>query len=128
VVDEDAVLRREPFVSLSGASPGLEESAVRVELKDGGRRDAALRLRRIECRGLLAVRDRIGPVEHPEVIVRIDGDAADLSADPLVRQGLRPQRIGLEERHLLPVRLRGCPRQECHRDAGCHGGHNTDGA
>ena len=43
-------------------------------------------------------------MEDPHVVVRIDGDAADLSGHPLVRQRLRPERIRLEQRHLARLR------------------------
>ena len=54
-----------------------------------------------------AIRNRRRTVEHPDVVVRIDGDAADLAGHPFVRQRLRPQRIRLEQRHLRPSDLRG---------------------
>jgi len=37
--------------------------------------------------------------------VRIDGYTADLAGDPLVRQRLRPERVGLEHRHLARLRV-----------------------
>jgi hypothetical protein len=43
-------------------------------------------------------------VEDPDVVVRIDGHAADLPGDPFVRQRLRPERIGLEDRDLACLR------------------------
>jgi len=45
-------------------------------------------------------------MKDPDVVMRIDGDAADLSGDPLVRQRFEPQRIRLELRHLLSRGLR----------------------
>ena len=55
VVHEDAVLGGGPLVALTGAAPGLQELAVRSEFQNGRRRNAALRLRGIQRRGLFAV-------------------------------------------------------------------------
>jgi hypothetical protein len=50
-------------------------------------------------------------MEYPDVVVGIDGNAANLTADPLVWQGLGPERIGFEERHLLAIPLRAFGRR-----------------
>src|SRR6266849_2050864 len=44
---------------------------------------------------------------NPDVVVRVDREAAHGSGHPLVRQRLRPQRIRLEERHLRYGRADG---------------------
>ena len=66
--------------------------------QNGRRRNAALRLRRLERRGLLAVGNARFAVEHPDVVVRIHRHAADRAGHPLVGQRLRPQRIRPERR------------------------------
>ena len=105
VVDEYPVLRGEPFIAGARRAPRLQEPAIGVELQDGGRRNAAFRLWRVERRASFAFRDGGRAVEDPEVVMRIDRQAADLAGGPLVGQRLRPERIRLEERHLLPGRL-----------------------
>src|SRR5262249_24065953 len=85
IVDEDAMFRGEPFVSLSCATPRLEELSVRVEFQHGWRGNAALRLWRFESGGLLAIRNCCGAMKDPNVVVGIDGDAAHLSCHPFVR-------------------------------------------
>ena len=43
-------------------------------------------------------------MNHPDVVLGIDGDAADLAEDPVVRQRLWPGRIDGESRDIAGVR------------------------
>ncbi len=62
------------------------------------------RLTRIERSVLIVVIQRSGAASHPNVIVRIDEDAAHLAEHPIVRQLLRPVWIRFELRHILTRR------------------------
>ncbi len=84
VVDMDAVLALRPLVARAGAAPGLDEIARRVEHHDRRRRH----------RGLLRL-ERARPVQHPDVVLRIDGDAGRIAELPL-RRHLRPAGVDLE--------------------------------
>src|SRR5581483_10685021 len=42
------------------------------------------------------VGERARPLEHPDIVLRIDRHAADLTEDPVMRQRLRPVRIDAE--------------------------------
>jgi hypothetical protein len=55
------------------------------------------------------------PAVHPDVIVRIDVDAAYLAEHPVVRQGLRPVWIGFKLRRVLSC---GAQRQGEENDSG----------
>src|SRR5204862_5563186 len=113
-VDEDAVLGPEPLVSRARTAPGLQEFAIRRELEHRRRRKAALRLRWRERRGPLGFRDAPRALEHPDVVVGVDGDTANGAGDPVVRQQLRPERIGLE---LRPGRAPALRMTRARRDA-----------
>ena len=104
-VHEDPVLRVRPLIAGTGPAPGLKQLSARREFEHRRRRNAALGLRRRERGGLLAVGNTRLPVKHPDVVVRVDRDAAHRAGDPSIRQRLRPQRIRVEQRHLRPARL-----------------------
>ena len=102
VVDQDGVLLQRPVVAevVAGAAPRLHDVAGLVEHQHRRRRHAAFRARRIERCAFLVVGQRARPLKHPDVVLRVDGDAADLAEDPVVRQRLRPVRIDPERRAL----------------------------
>src|SRR5580698_285046 len=75
-IDEDSVLRREPFVARPRAAPCLKELSVSVEFQNRWRGNAALRLGRVEGGGLFTVRNRRRPMKDPDIVVRIDGNSA----------------------------------------------------
>jgi len=79
VVDKQAVLRVRPVVALARSSPGLHKPAVRVEFQDW-RRGAVFLIRR----------HLTEPVQHPDMIASIDGDAGDDADDPVAGQRWRP--------------------------------------
>jgi hypothetical protein len=83
VVDIDAVLVRRPVVAFPGPAPRLDDVAVLIEFDDRRRRLAALDVWR--RRGALLARVECArPLIDPDVILRVDEDAADLPEDPLV--------------------------------------------
>src|SRR5918993_5550816 len=96
----DAVLVLRPVVALAGATPGLDQLAVRIELQHRGRWHAAFRARGAEARRLLVVGERLWPLHHPDMVLSIDRDARRLPHDPVIRQRLRPARVDLELRRL----------------------------
>src|SRR5262249_40667104 len=94
------VLLLGPVVTLAGAAPGLHHIAFRIEFDDRGRRHAALRSRWIGGGELLAARETSRALDDPDVVALIDRDATDLPERPVVGQGLRTERVGLEFRHI----------------------------
>ena len=106
LVDVNAVLGLRPFVARARPAPAPEQLAVGGELQHRRRRDAAARLGRILLRALLVVDQRRRPVDDPDVVLAVDGDAGDLAEDPFVGQGLGPERIN-GELGRLGVGLRG---------------------
>jgi len=72
-----------PVVAFPGPAPRLDDVAVLIEFDDRRRRLATLDVWR--RRGALLARvERSGTLVDPDVILRIDEDAADLAEDPLV--------------------------------------------
>ena len=99
VVDVDAVLALGPVVALAGAAPVADQVAGLVEHQHRRRGRAALGLRRILLGGEIALVERARPLHHPDVIEAIDPDAGDLAEQPVVGQGLGPERIDQELRN-----------------------------
>jgi hypothetical protein len=97
VVDEDPVLVGGPLITLTGTAPGLDDLSFLIELDDRRCRDAAPDTRRCSA-ALLTVGQRAGAMEDPDVILRVDIDAAGLADDPIVRERFRPGRVDLEFR------------------------------
>src|SRR4030095_15833449 len=55
---------------------------------------------------LLVVGERARAMDHPDMPLRIDGDAADLAEQPVVRQRLWPRRVAVEGRDVTGMRGR----------------------
>ena len=83
-----------------GEAPALDEVAVGVELHDRRRRRAAFVARRLQRGAFLVVGERARPLQHPDMVVGIDGDARHLAQQPVVGQRLGPERIDLELRRV----------------------------
>ena len=96
VVDEEAVLPVGPLVAVTGTAPGLDDVAFLVELDHRRRGDAALRGRRVGRGAALALGQRPRPVQHPDVVARVDRHADDVTEQPLVGKRLRPEWIHLQ--------------------------------
>ena len=75
VVHEDAVLAVGPVEPRPGSAPGAQECAVGIELEQRWRRLRALPLGH-----------RARTVQHPDVVVAVDGHARRLPQHPVVRQ------------------------------------------
>ncbi len=102
VVDKNGMLLQRPVVAkiVARPAPRLDHVARLIEHQYRWRRHAALRSRRIERRALLVVGERARPLEHPDIVLRIDSHATDLSEDPVIRQRPRPIGIDAECRRL----------------------------
>src|SRR5262249_10564656 len=89
MVDEDTVSVIAPFVIGTVAAPALHPLAGLVEFDHRRRRHAADYVR---CgrRALLAGIERARALIDPDVVLRIDENAADGADDPIARQGLWP--------------------------------------
>ena len=104
LVDLDAVFAPDPLIAFAGAAPGAQQVAVAVEFQHWRRGDAAFRARRRQRGAFLVVGQRARPVDQPDMALPIDGDAADLAEDPVVRQRLWPGRVDRESRDLAALR------------------------
>ncbi len=123
-IDADAVLVFRPVAALPGAAPGIDELAVLVEFHHRGCGRAALAGRRIERCGLLVIGERARPLDHPDVVLRIDRHAGRLTHDPVVGERLRPGGIDLEARDIVGQRRRsreGGQGEHWQREHGSHG-------
>ncbi len=101
VVDVDAVSPFRPFVARSRAAPVPEQVARLIELEDGRGRTAALGDGRIQLEPLfVGMQPPRTAMNDPDVVLLIDPHSDGPAEQPMVRQGLRPQRIHLEHRRL----------------------------
>src|SRR5262249_38337857 len=82
----DAVLALRPFEARAFAAPGLDEVAGVVEHQDCRRR--------LSLFGL----ERARPLQHPDIVLRVDADAGGIGEPPL-RRHLGPRAGDLEHRH-----------------------------
>ena len=114
VVDRDAVVRNGPVVTLPRSAPVADQIAGLIEFENGWRGFAALRDRRITCGVMLARFERPGPVDDPDVILRVDGHANGLTEYPMIRQWLRPQGIHFKSGRLYSRALQEGQKKECH--------------
>src|SRR5262249_36637523 len=111
LVDANAVFLLRPFVASPIPAPGLHDIAVRIELDDWGRRDAALGARWILPGRRLEPCQAAWPLHDPDVVALIDRHACDLAERPVVGQRLGPERVDLELRDLGRHRAEG--HQQC---------------
>ena len=102
VVDEDAVFVGRPVIAeiIARAAPRLHHLAGLIEHQHRRRRHTAFRARRIKRRAFLVVGQRARPLEYPDIVRGVDGNAADLAENPIVRQRFRPVGIDAECRAL----------------------------
>src|ERR1700719_1935160 len=113
VVDEDSVPVVTPFVIGTVPTPALHHLAGLVELDHRRRRHTADHVRR-RRRALLAGVERAWTLVDPDMVLRVDEDAADGANDPVARQRLRPGWVDLEFWRLRQGRLQQ------------HGGHEAN--
>ena len=96
LIDIDAVLVLRPVETFALAAPRLDQVSLLIELHHRRRRHAAFGSRRREARRFFVVGQGFWALHHPDVILRIHGDAGGLAHDPVVGQRLRPCRIDLK--------------------------------
>ena len=84
VVDEDAVLFVRPVEAVGRTAPALDDVTLLVELEHRRRRRATLGGRRVELGATFALAQRPRPLQHPDVIARVDRDANDVAEQPVV--------------------------------------------
>src|SRR5581483_2088196 len=82
-VGEDTMFAADPLVA-GAAAPAAQEIALGIELHDGRRRHAALAARRRQGRASFIGCERAGPLQHPDMILSVDGQATDLPEQPVV--------------------------------------------
>ena len=93
VIDVDAMLLLEPGVAIARPAPGSQHLSICVQLQDGRRRHAAVGDRRLDgCANLLR-REAGWHMDHPQVIVIVHEQSADVPQDPVVGQRGRPRGI-----------------------------------
>ena len=92
-VDVNAVLALRPVVAGPGAAPALQQAAIGGEVQHRRRRLAAAGFGRVLLRALFVVDQRRGPVDDPDAVVVVDGDAGHLPEDPIARQRFGPERL-----------------------------------
>src|SRR5262249_40604386 len=106
-----------PIVALSRSAPTRYQIAFLIELQHGRRGRATLRDRWLRCRVHLACFKRACPVDDPNVILSIHRNADSLAENPVIREGLRPQRIDFESRS---INSRGFDRSSFLQDDTCN--------
>src|SRR5499426_1541911 len=94
VIYGDPMVRLRPFVALSRTTPVPDQIAGLIEFENWRRLRAA-------CSGLLIRggfirRERVGPMNYPDVVLRVNPHADGHSDVPMVWQRLRPHGINLE--------------------------------
>ncbi len=111
VIDGDAVVALRPLVSRARTSPGIDQISCRVKFQNGRSHLAAHADRRSGIRAFEIVFNGPRPMNDPDVILGIDGQADGGSLHPMIRQRFRPVGIDFENRRLR----RGCAglRIEC---------------
>jgi len=101
VVDENPVVRLRPLVTRAGSAPVPQQIALLVELEHRRRRTAALAGGRVQLRALLHIgKGRRAAMNDPDVVLVVRPHAYGHAEQPMIRQGLRPQRIDFENRRL----------------------------
>src|ERR1700730_3502534 len=118
VIDEYTVPIIAPFVIGTVPTPTLHHLAGLVELDHRRRRHTADHVRR-RGRALLAGVERAWALVDPDMVLRVDEDAADGTDDPVARQRLRPGWVDLEFWRLRQGRL---------QQHGCHEANQSDPA
>src|SRR5262249_48966451 len=126
VINGDPVVRLRPFVALPRTAPVPDQVTGLIELENGRRLRATCAGLRIS--GGFIRRERVGPMNNPDVVLSVNPHADGHPDVPVVRQRLRPHRIDFEPgrhdhgfplngRHLLQHALTDEQRGEEHEKA-----------
>ena len=105
VVDVHAVVGVRPFVTRPGSAPGAHQVARLVEYQHRRRRRAALAHLQVESL-FIVVQGRRATMDDPHVVLVVHPYADHHAEQPVVGQGLGPERVHLEHRRLHRARLR----------------------
>jgi hypothetical protein len=100
LIDIDAVLIVRPVIPFAFAAPRLDQVSLLIELHHRRCRHAAFGSRRRKARRLFVVGQGLWTLHHPDMILRIHGDAGCRAHDPVVGQRLRPKGVDLEFRRV----------------------------
>ena len=90
VIDVNAVVRHGPVITFARTTPMADQVAGFIEFEYRGRGGAAFRGDWLHGKILLFRLERALTVNHPDVIVRIHGDADHGSDHPVIGQRFRP--------------------------------------
>src|SRR5262249_31697084 len=101
VIDEHAVLVVRPLVTGARTAPALNEISGGIKLDHRRSGNTAIALRRRQGRVLVVVVESPRTACNPDVVMGVYKNTADLPEHPVIRQLLRPVRIGLKLRHTL---------------------------
>ena len=138
VVDVDAVLLIEPRITVTGPAPGSKHLAVLIQFKHGRRGHATIRDWRLDRSANLLRGETGGHVDHPQMVVVVHEQSADITEDPIVRQGRGPRGIHLVDRQLIGrrrsrsrLRIRALRECDCRHEQpgyeeGKHARHDAD--
>src|SRR5712691_474218 len=101
VIDVDPVRPFRPLVARSRAAPGSDQVAGLVEHHYGRGRAAALGDGRLQLEPLfVVVQPSRAAMNDPDVILLVDPHSDGPAEQPVIRQGLRPQRVHFKRRRL----------------------------
>src|SRR4030095_4551162 len=89
VVDRDAVIADWPLVARARAAPRADEVAGLVELEHRRRHLAADAYLRLHVRRFEVVVDTLRTMNHPDVILGVDGEADRRAPHPVIWQRFR---------------------------------------
>ena len=130
-VDVDAVLGLRPLVAGAGAAPVAQRGCPHGRRPAPAGRRRSTGRRRVAGGEHLALLERGGAVDDPDVVAAVHGDARDLAEDPVVRQRLRPEGVDLEGRGRVRAvvvrRLLRAERRGGQRHHAEHGGGEATG-
>src|SRR5262245_20108630 len=107
MINGDPVVRLRPLVTLSRTAPVPDQGAGLIEFEN--RRGLRAACAGLLIRGGFVRRERVGPMNDPDVVLRVNAYADRHPDVPVVRQRLRPQRINLEpgrHDHGFPLNVR----------------------
>src|ERR1700686_2593624 len=76
VVDEDAVFRIRPVITLTRAAPGFEKIPLGIKHENRRRGYATFGSRRSLRRSEIILRVRARTLQHPDVVLPVDGHSA----------------------------------------------------
>src|ERR1700739_4448428 len=121
LVDIDSVLRLGPIKSFARPAPRVQQVSLLVKLENRRSSEGALRTGRSKRGANFIEGVGRGPLQNPDVVVAINGQAADLPDDPVVWQFLRPEWIDTIRGRILCERSKSIGgEQNCRGNSHAH--------